>query len=315
MAIDAHMPKDQLNIALIGFGEAAQAFVSGWRSVGMSANLTAYDTKTDMAGPPRQHMQNCYLSSGVAGCGNAPEAVEEADVIFSFVTADQALVAARSVLKGLAKGALYFDCNSCAPNTKQAAARLLEDAGARYLDVAVMAPVHPRLHETPVLVSGKTATLGLETMLTLGMNVKTLGPDVGQASAVKLVRSIMVKGMEALSAECLLAGRSLGVEDVVLATLNETNPGLDWNAAMHRNLERMMVHGRRRASEMREACAMVEGLGLPGRMAQATANWQQQVGEQALAPEQEDIGARADRLRAALTGANARRRALRTSQS
>ncbi|WP_068109208.1 NAD(P)-dependent oxidoreductase [Tropicimonas marinistellae] len=309
MALQANASENQRDLALLGFGEAARAYVRGWQQAGVAVDLTAYDVKTDTSGPQRQQMQEAYAAAAVVGVPNASEAVSRAEVVFSFVTADQALVAARSAQGGLRPGCIYFDCNSCAPRTKRAAAELVADVGGNYLDVAVMAPVHPRLNATPVLVSGAAADRGVEIMRSLGMPVRTIGPDVGQASSVKLVRSIMIKGMEALSAECLLAGRTLGVEDVVLASLSESFAGIDWNEMMHRNLERMMVHGRRRAAEMREACAMVEDLGLPGRMAQASANWQQQIGEQTLSPLQDEIGPRSDRVLAAVTGSNARRRA------
>ena len=170
-----------------------------------------------------------------------------------------------------------------------------------------MAPVHPKLHRTPVFVSGTEADDAVQLMAGLDMQAKALGSNAGDAAAVKLVRSIMIKGMETLSAECVLAGRTLGVQEFIIDTLNESHPGIDWNTAIHRNLERMMVHGRRRAAEMREACAMIEGLGLPGRMAQATANWQQQIGERALPPVTEELGARADIILDALTRKPTRR--------
>ncbi|SDJ54285.1 NAD(P)-dependent oxidoreductase [Aliiruegeria lutimaris] len=296
-----------LAVALIGFGEAARAFVSGWEGR-ESLALTTFDIKTDGAGPEREEILDACERHGVNCAGSAPEAVAGADAVFSFVTADQAEQAARSVLPGLRPGGFYFDCNSCAPQTKQASAELIDGAGAQYIDVAVMAPVHPRLHQTPVLVSGPRAEQALEIMYRLDMQAKALGPKVGDAAAIKLVRSIMIKGMEALSAECLLAGRTLGVEERVIDTLKESHPGMDWAVTMQRSLERMMVHGRRRAAEMRESCTMVEQLGLPGRMAQATANWQQQIGEQALRPGTEDMGERADRVLDALTRKHGHRR-------
>ncbi|NDR56924.1 NAD(P)-dependent oxidoreductase [Aliiruegeria sabulilitoris] len=296
-----------LAVALIGFGEAARAFVSGWQG-SVPLTLTAFDIKTDSAGPQRKEILAACERQGVTCAKSAPEAVAEVDVVFSFVTADQAEQAARSALPGLRPGDFYFDCNSCAPQTKQASAEQFDAAGVHYLDVAVMAPVHPRRHQTPVLASGPHVEHAVEMMDRLDMQAKALGVTVGDAAAVKLVRSIMIKGMEALTAECLLAGRTLGVEERVIDTLNESHPGMDWAATMQRNLERMMVHGRRRAAEMREACTMVERLGLPGRMAQAIANWQQQIGEQALQPGPEDMGERADLVLDALTRTSARRR-------
>ena len=198
--------------------------------------------------------------------------------MFSLVTAGQALSAARAVAAHLPAGALYLDCNSCAPQTKQQAALLIEAAGARYVDVAVMAPVHPLLHRTPLLVSGPHAEDVLIVAAALDMDARDAMGGVGHASSIKLVRSIMMKGLEALAVECVLAGRKLGVDDVVLASLEQTYPGFGWDRRTGQMLQRVMVHGIRRAVEMDEAARMVAELGLPFAMASATVEWQRRVG-------------------------------------
>jgi 3-hydroxyisobutyrate dehydrogenase-like beta-hydroxyacid dehydrogenase len=198
------------------------------------------------------------------------------------VTADQALIAAGSVAPHLAPDALYFDCNSCAPQAKQNAAEIVEGAGGRYVDVAVMAPVQPLLHRTPLLLSGPHTEAALAMAAALDLDARNAGRDVGRASSIKLVRSIMMKGLEALAVECLLAGRKLGVDDIVLSSLEQTYPGFGWDRRTGQMLERVIVHGQRRSAEMDEAARMVADLGLPNRMSQATANWQRQVGNLAL---------------------------------
>ena len=287
-------------VAFVGFGEAAQAFWAGWKLAAVPP-ARAFDIATDMPSRRLGKLDD-YRRTSMDGAETLAEALRDAEVVFSLVTADNAQAAASAAAGMLPRGALWFDCNSCAPQTKQKSSELIERAGGRYVDVAVMAPVHPRLHRTPLLVSGPHCDAALSALAALGMEADAVSDVVGTASSIKLCRSIMIKGLEALTAECVLAGRKLGVEEMVLATLEETFPGFGWQRRAAAMLERSVVHGRRRAAEMRETAAMVESLGLPGRMSHATAIWQQQIGELGLQISRDDLGARADAILAALNG-------------
>ena len=121
-----------------------------------------------------------------------------------------------AALPGLANGALFLDCDSCAPQTKERTAKEVDAAGARYVDVAVMAPVHPRLHRTPLLISGMHAKDAAGALAALDMSATIHDGPVGSSSAIKMIRSIMMKGLEALVCECVLAGRKAGVIETVL---------------------------------------------------------------------------------------------------
>jgi 3-hydroxyisobutyrate dehydrogenase-like beta-hydroxyacid dehydrogenase len=212
------------------------------------------------------------------------------------VTAEQALIAARSALQSLSLGTLWLDCNSCAPDTKRLAAELIEAAGGRYMDVAVMAPVYPKRHKVPLLIAGPHAAAAQETLLTLEMCPEIAGDAVGQASEIKMIRSVMIKGLEALTAECLLAARRAGVEDQVLASLQASHPQIEWRGQTAYNLERMMVHGARRAAEMREVAATVAALGLPNRMSAATAIWQDELAQRGVGVIEEDLISQLNRI-------------------
>ena len=282
----------RLQIAFLGFGEAAQAFCSGWQDAA-APKVTAYDNATD--DPARRDGKWAdYSRMGVAGAADIAAALHGVSTIFSLVTADQAQAAAMSAKSTIQPDALFLDCNSCAPQTKQKNASIIKTAGGRYVDVAIMAPVHPRLHRTPILISGDDASSALVVFQALGMSAEIVGDQVGAASSIKLCRSIMIKGLEALTVECVLVGRELGVEQKVLATLEDTFPDFGWTTRAAHMLERAIVHGRRRAAEMREAADMVEAIGLPGRMARSSAAWQQQIGELELAAGAADLSGLAD---------------------
>lgn len=282
-------------IALIGLGEAGQALAQGWDRSALDG-ISSYDLNAGTSA-----LQDAATRLDVALADHPAPAVSQADAVFCLVTADQALVAAQAAAPHLQQGALWLDGNSCAPATKRAAAVVIEAAGGRYVDLAIMAPIHPRLHRTPGLLAGPHAADALRSFAPLHMDFKVAGPRVGDASSIKMLRSVMIKGFEALTAECLLAARRAGVENAVLASLQASDPGWNWRDRSAYNLERMMRHGTRRAAEMREVATTLRDLGLPDRMAMATALWQDQIAALGLPEGADDLADRADRILDALS--------------
>lgn len=260
-------------LALIGFGEAARAFAGG-----LDATMRAYDLRraADMAA--------AMSGAGVDPRDTPADALAGADAALSLVTADQALPAARAAA-GLVPGAYWFDMNSVAPDTKRAAADAIAAAGGRYVDVAVMAPVHPARTAVPLLVSGPHAADGAALLSALGFGrVRVVAGDVGAASAIKMIRSVMVKGIEALSAECAMAASAAGVLGEVVASLDASPPPATWAERFDYNLDRMLVHGLRRSAEMNEVVATLDALGTGSVMSRGTVQMQARLGKRRLAP-------------------------------
>lgn len=285
-------------LTLLGFGEAATAFVKGWKNSAPgkpAIEIKAFDIKT-CHDKTRASKLADYDSHKISGQRHLQSAIAGTNIIFSMVTADQAAKAALAAAEYIEAGQYYFDCNSCSPVTKKENARIITNTGGLYIDVAIMAPVYPKLHRTPMLISGEDAETALRFFTALNMKASLVEGGVGQSSAIKMVRSIMIKGMEALNAECLLTARKMGVDQTVLQSLEKTFPGFNWPARSGYMLERMMAHGLRRAAEMREAALTVEQMGLNNGMAKATVEWQQLIGELALSPEGDKFEALADRI-------------------
>lgn len=259
-------------IAFIGLGEAASAFLGGWGAV-QSARACAYDNAVETPSGAAVITARAH-DLGVRVARSPRDAVHGASLIFSTVTADQAIAAATAAAPHLAPGAIWCDLNSCAPQSKVAASAIVTDAGAHYLDVAVMAPVYPRLNMVPCLISGPQAQAVAGRLTDLPMAVRVVGDTVGRASSIKMVRSIMVKGLEALTAECVLAAAHAGVEDEVFASLASGHPQIDVPVRAAYNFERSLIHGQRRAAEMDEVAKMLAAMGLPDAMAKGSATWQ-----------------------------------------
>jgi 3-hydroxyisobutyrate dehydrogenase-like beta-hydroxyacid dehydrogenase len=288
-------------IAFIGFGEAGQAFASGLSSEPDAPDFHAFDIKTD--GPSADEKHADYRTHNVTGTATCAEVCGAKDAIFSLVTADQAEAAAKAAAEANLDGAFFFDCNSCSPNAKRRSAARIEAAGGRYVDVAVMTPVHPRQHKSPCLISGPHVRDAAAAMQHLGMSIEVAGDEIGLAATRKMVRSIMIKGLEALTLECFLAARKAGVETETLASLEASFPSFDWQKRAPYMLERAMTHGIRRAEEMEHAVQTLKDLGLAQCMTDGTVKRQREIGNLGLSAEAigaDDLPALCDAILAAL---------------
>jgi 3-hydroxyisobutyrate dehydrogenase-like beta-hydroxyacid dehydrogenase len=254
-------------IALIGFGEAGSTFAG---AAGWDEAACAFDIRADRA--------NVAAAHGVPFANGAADALTGADLVLSLVTADAALTVARDYAAHCAPGALWCDMNSVAPDTKRAAARFIEAAGAHYVDVAVLAPVDPARLAVPLLLAGGAAEAAARALSAAGFgNVRVVGAEVGRASAIKMIRSVMVKGIEALTAEMMLAATRAGVADDVLASLDASERGASWFTRAAYNIERMATHGLRRAAEMEESARTLAALGVEPLMTSATVRRQREA--------------------------------------
>ena len=269
------MPNGKPTLAFIGFGEAGQAIAAGLREAG-AGPMSAWDIL--FAKPEGEKLRQAGAASGVDCANSAAEAVREADIVISAVTAASSVEAARSVKAQLAGRPFYLDINSVSPGRKQETAKLLGDA-ARYVDVAVLAPIHPARHQTPMLLAGLDAGTVAPVLSALGMRATIGGAEVGAAAAIKMVRSVMIKGIEALTLECFLAAARAGVIDEVAASMKNNYPGLDWAKIVPYNLERMANHGERRAAEMEEVADTLRELGVEPLMTSATVKRQREMGQ------------------------------------
>ena len=261
-------------ISFIGFGEAGQAIASGLRDEGIE-RIAAWDILFPESAGAR--LKAAGQAIGVRAASSAADAVRETDLVISAVTAASSVDAARSVGPHLTGNPYYLDINSVAPGRKQETAKLLVER-ARYVDVAVVAPIHPARHRTPLLISGQHAEEISPLLRELDMQLTVVSDETGDAAAIKMIRSVMIKGIEALTLECFLAAERAGVLEEVTASLKNNYPTLDWTKIADYNLERMASHGERRAAEMEESAATLRELGLEPLMVDSTVKRQREMG-------------------------------------
>ncbi len=258
-------------IALIGFGEVGSLFAKELTATGRHT-ISTYDILFD--GPPGKDMKDKARGLMAEPSPSAAEAAKGALVVISAVTATSARDVAEEAGGYLKPGQFFLDLNSVSPETKRTDEKAVARSGAAYVEAAVMAPVAPYGIKVPMLLGGKNAKALAALLAPSGMVLNAVSEQVGQASAIKMCRSVFIKGIEALAVEGFLAARRYGVEDRVIASLDETFPRFDWEKQAGYMISRVLQHGRRRAAEMRESAETVANAGIEPLMTEATAKRQ-----------------------------------------
>jgi 3-hydroxyisobutyrate dehydrogenase-like beta-hydroxyacid dehydrogenase len=269
-------------IGLVGYGEVGRILAEDLRARGV-ANVLAHDIK--QGGPDEAPLRDHAARHGVRLAGSHGELAARSDLIISAVTASQAVPVAEACAPALRSGAWFLDFNSASPGAKIRAGEIVAAAGGRYVEGAVMTSIPPYRIRVPLLLGGPDAAALAPLLDVLGFAGQAGPEKLGVASATKMCRSVMIKGLEAMVIESFTAARAYGVEDAVLASLAETFPGIDWEKQGAYFFQRVIQHGRRRAEEMREVAQTVREAGLEPWSAAGTAErqaWVADLAEQGL---------------------------------
>lgn len=263
------------HVGLVGYGEVGRILAEDLRQQDVA--ISAYDLKlgNDQAGPLRDHAS----AQGVTLAASHADLAAQADFIVSAVTASQAVAVAQACAPAVKRGAWFLDFNSASPGAKRRAADLIDGNGGRYVEGAVMTSIPPYRIKVPLLLGGAGAEELAPLLVALGFDAKVASQELGVASAVKMCRSVMIKGLEAMVIESFTTARAYGVEDAVLASLKETYPGIDWEKQGAYFFQRVIEHGRRRSEEVREVAGTVREIGLTPWSAQGTAERQAWVAD------------------------------------
>ncbi len=255
-------------IGFVGFGEAGYHLAKGLREAGIRETF-AYDLHTHTPGLGEKIRGRARETETLLLESNA-ELARASGIILSTVTASQAAVAARQTAPHLDARHWYADLNSVSPALKQSIAETVASSGARFVEIAVMAPVPPYNQRVPMLAGGAAAAEFAGALRPFGMSIEVVSTTVGTAAATKMFRSIMVKGIEALITECVLGAGRYGADERVFASLKDTFPGIDWPKLASYMVGRVVEHGERRAREMEEVAETLRSIGIEPIMAEAT---------------------------------------------
>lgn len=264
-----------MSIAIIGYGEVGRILAEDLRARGVA--VSAYDLKLDT--PYGQPLREHAAPLGVVLAASAGAAVHGASLVISAVTASQAVTVAEAVAPAMARDAFFLDFNSASPGAKVRAAGIVHAAGGRYVEGAVMTSVPPYRSRVPLLLGGPHAEALKPLLDGLGFAPTVHSSELGKASASKMCRSVVIKGLEAMLIESFTTARHHGVEDAVIASLQETFPGIDWEKQAAYFFQRVIEHGRRRSEEVREVAVTVREAGLEPFSAAGTAERQAQIAD------------------------------------
>ena len=267
--------KPLCRIAIVGFGEAGSILGEDLARAG--CEVAAYDILFDSSATQEAMFANVH-SGSVRAASTLRDAIGGTDLVISAVTATASTQVARDAAASLKNGQIFLDINSVSPATKRENARLIEPSGAQYVEAAVMAPVPLKRLGVPMLLGGPHAVPVAQALSALGMNTTAVAGELGVASAIKMCRSIVIKGLEALTVECVMAAREFEVAEQVFASLDRTFPHMRWTSDLPDYLVgRVAEHGRRRAAEMHEVERTLASVGVTPVMSRATAERQQRL--------------------------------------
>lgn len=271
------MALEPLTIALIGFGEAGTAIARGlaenWRGASRPGDnrprrLIAVDTALDLDARGRK-LGDEARRLDVAIERGYTAALRDADLIISAVPGEFALDVAQAAAPLLKEGAFYLDLCTVTGAMAEADRIVVEGAGGIYVDVAVMGSFFGRGQKAPMLLAGPDAPRAAEWMNASGFDVKVLGPKPGSASAVKVLRSVLIKGVEALAVESFVAARRQGLLEEVMGCLGDVDHE-GFGQFLARMVETHLVHAGRRSEEMVLVARMLRESGVPPLMSETT---------------------------------------------
>ena len=257
-------------LGFIGFGGAGYGLAKGLRQAGL-AEILFYDRLQET--PPyaeviRRHAEE----TGAVPTAGMEELLSRVEVVFSCVTGAMAVSVAEKAAPFLRKGHLFVDVNTAAPQVKEQAAGMVEKTGAEFVDAAMMGAIPTFLHRVPILATGRGAERFQAVMQPYGMTIRVIGAKPGQASAVKMFRSIFMKGLLSLFLEMLTATHRYGVDEMVLGSIAESLDGIPFLETARVQMTKGVVNANRMAHEMEDVLETLKDLGVPGTMTEATRN-------------------------------------------
>ena len=257
-----------MKLGFIGFGGAGYGLAKGLKQAGLDE--VHFHDRMQATPPYAEVIARHAAETGAVRASTVRELLDRIDVVISCVTGAMAVDVARDAAPFLRADHLYADVNTSSPHVKETVAGIVEATGASFTDAAMLGAIPTFLHRVPILASGSGAERFLEAMQPYGMNIRVIGALPGQASAIKMFRSIFMKGLLSLFMEMLTATHRYGVDELVLASIAESLDGVPFRETARQQMTKGVVNAERMAHEMEEVIATLEELGVPAGMSKAS---------------------------------------------
>lgn len=265
---------DPPRLAIIGFGEIGQQFGTGLAQAGLET-VVIYDPRA-IAGPVAESMQRVAQAAGVELVASPAALAARADIILSATPGATTLDSAHAIAGHLAGRHLLIDLASCSPSVKRSAERVVGASGAAFVDGSIIGP-SKQGYQRAVLLSGEHAARAQAALAPWGMNLEALAAPVGAASAIKILRSVVMKGLEALVVECLLGAMRYGIDARVVQSLDGSfkRPFGDLADSLASG---DVIHAMRRAEEVDMSAQTLQEIGIDPIVTRAVAERLRWVG-------------------------------------
>lgn len=259
-----------MKLGFIGFGEAAFELSVGLKQEGLEI-IFAHDVMLDHPtfGP---QIKGRAIQAQIELLASPEEVLDQVDVVMVAVPADKAYEVSELLKPHLKKGCIYVDVSASTPAVKQKINNTIQEKNAFFVDAAMLGPLPVYKHKVPISASGNGVDQLISLMTSYGMNITKVSENPGDASAVKLIRSIYMKGVAALCLELLEAAHELNVEELVLDSLSETLDSKSFKETMNRLVTGTSIHALRRSIELDGSIQMLETSNLNSVMSKAAKN-------------------------------------------
>lgn len=254
------------NVSFIGYGELADALARGLTEAGIDVRAYVRPRTDGAAAAARSERMR---DAGVQASDSIATAVKDADVVIAAVPAAAAIEVVEACAPHLRNGQLYVDPSSSPPTLKRSAAELVEATGSEYVDVAVVGTVVIGGAHVPMLAAGRGAPRWQKEASAVGLSVTAIDGPAGDAALVKLLRSVFMKGRDALVLEMLLAARRYGVHDAVLASIGGPGEDVPFPSLAERVMCSLAIYAERRADELADAASLLQEIGVDPLMTRA----------------------------------------------
>lgn len=258
----------QIRLGLIGFGEIGNCLGAGVRGNGL-ASVASYDIAA-FDGPYSGLIQSRAAAAGVTLVRSPAELAAAADLILGVTPGSASQDSARAIAPHLGARHAFADVASATPKVKQAVAAILADTGATLADASIMGTPKDGVG-MPILASGPAAAAVRDALVPWGMNITAVEGKLGTASGIKILRSVLMKGIEALLAEMLLGARHYGIDAQVLGSAAKSLSSRPFMDIAHGMLTTSVIHATRRAEEVEMAADALRDAGIDPILTAATA--------------------------------------------
>lgn len=256
-----------MNIGFIGYGEAAFNISMGLGQEGVTG-IHATDAMMDHEVMGKQVHARAE-KAGVTLVATSKEIAQWADIIFAAVPSSFTMDVCNDIKECLHPGQLYVDVSASTPAIKESIWESIKDTGVLFVDAAMLGSLPKDKHQVPITASGNGAEEFHKLMTLYGMKITLAGDKAGSASAIKLVRSIFMKGIAALMLDTMQAADAYGVSNEIVASIGKSMDGIPFQSHLDRLITGTALHCNRRATELKGSIAMLEEVGLNPEMTAA----------------------------------------------